>query len=187
MRTHKLLMAAILALVLMLGACMPRILIHSGVPDVVVVADTPTATQITPAGADAHFVQLDDYFIMEEDIGNDNPWVYATIGKLRQAASIETDNQARFLRVMDGADVWTRYYAKTRIATSDDIVLGKAIIAFDYQDENGDYRPPLTNQEARSGYWLKARIVDTSEMYRGVVMVSGGLKVKLNALRVAVN
>jgi hypothetical protein len=176
-----------LLLLLLATACVPRFLIRSGVPDVVVVANTPTSTQITPTGADAHFVQMDDYFIMEEPLGTGNDWVYATLAKMRQPAGAGTNNQAKFVRARDDAEVWTAYYLKTRTATAADLVLGRQVIAFDAQDGDGIYRSPASGAEARAGYWFTARITDLSELYRNVVGVGDGRRVRQNALRVVVN
>jgi len=171
-----------LALAALISGCS---IFRAQLPEVVVV-EAPGTTQVAAPGSDRHFIQPDDYFIMEESLLN-NPWVYAAIGKLKQTASLQTDNQARFLRMLDGADIWTRHYVKTRIANQDELVLAKEVIFLDVQDSNGNYRSPDSNQEARTSWWLMGKIVDTSEMFKGFVMVSGGLRVNLNAIRVVTN
>ena len=167
-----------------LTGCMQRFILNSGIPDVVVVAHTPTSSQIPSPGSDAHFVQVDDYFIMEQELAEQS-YVYATIAKMLSAAPVAGE-EARFLRAMDSQQITTRYFTKTRKAIESDYQLGKAVFFLNYLDQFGNYRAPETSSEARNGWWMKARITDTSETHKGYLNVSGGYNVNLNALRVAV-
>jgi len=175
-----------------LSGCAPRLNINPSLPDIVLVGTTPTNpatpnpdTPIPPSIADAHFVQPDDFFITEEPL-TDQGWIYARIAKMITPPTEDTKMQAQFLVTMDGSTVWTKFYKKTRIATREDFTLGKEVIFFDVPDQNGYYRHPENNQEARSGWWLYSRVVDTSELFKKVVMVAEGLKVNDNSLRVIV-
>lgn len=173
------------ALAILLSACVPNLVIRPNTPDVVVVANTsPTVTNpASTINADNHFVQLDDYFIMDTPLEG-NSWVYASMAKMTQAPSIATDNQAQFMRIMDGQTVWTKNYVRTRKATRADLTLGKPVVFLDLTDQFGNYRSPESNQEARVSWWLHSRIVDLTELFKGLVMVGDGLKVNESALRV---
>lgn len=171
---------------LMLSACVPNLVIKPSTPDIVLVAPSNTTgtPEVPTGGSDRHFVQPDDYFIMESPLQNEE-WVYASIGKMLTPASEGTKFQGQFLRVLDGNTVWTKYFTKTRIATAEDLTLGKEVYVFDAADDNGNYRAPESNSECRNNWWFKARITDLSELYKNLVMVSGGYKVKRDAIRVA--
>lgn len=176
-----------LAASLLLTACVPNIVLRPNTPDVVVNVPQVTGPTITgPAlGGDNHFIQVDDFFVMEEPLGT-NTWVYAAVAKMSTAPSQETDNQGQFLRILDGQSIWSRHWAYTRKATAEDIALGKQVIFLDITGDNDVYRSPLSNQEARTSWWLTSRIVDLTNLFRGQVMVGGGLNVSTDALRVIV-
>jgi len=179
---------AVLALAtLLMTGCVPNLVIRPNTPDVVLVAPgttTTTGPEVPTGGADRHFVQPDDYFIMESALENQE-WIYASIAKMITPASDGTKFQGQFLRVLDGNTIWTKYFTKTRIATAEDLALGKEVYVFDNTDANGNYRAPESNSECRNNWWFKARITDLSELYKNLVMVSGGYKVNRDALRVA--
>ena len=134
---------------------------------------------------DKHFVQHDDYFVYEEQLTNQE-WIYVQLGKLITPATLETKNQAEFLLTQSGQKRWMKYWTKSRIASKEELKLGTAVICFDATDDEGIYRVPENTQEARSGVWFMARITDTSEMFKGYVLVSGGFKVSLNNLRITI-
>ena len=179
---------AVIGALTLLSGCAPRLNVNPILPDVVLVASTPsTPNTPPPAGiADAHFVQPDDFFITDEPY-TDQGWVYARIAKMITPPTEDTKWQAQFLVTMDGSTVWTKNYKKTRIATRADLVLGRMVIFFDSSDDNGWYRAPQNNQEARSGWWALSRIVDVSELFKKVVMVTDGMKVNESAVRVVLD
>lgn len=178
------LLAALLALALLAGCGVNRAL--GAIMPAVPVAQTPSSSQVNQSGSDAHFVVLDDYFIMETPLG-ENPYVYASVGKMKAVATAQTNNQARFLRAMDNQSVLTQYYCKTRIANSADLTVGKEVYILDRTDSSGYHRAPLNAGEKNGSYWFKTKITDISRKAQGQVMVGGGLWVNINAVRVAVN
>ena len=143
-----------------------------------------TSTTATDTG-DAQFVQDADYFVTDELLG-DNDWMYVEMAKLIAPATPETKGQAQFLMIQAGNTAWKKYWMKSRIAKSSDISLGKQVIVFEGNSSSDVYNVPASNQQARSYNWFISRIVDTSESFRGYVMVGGGYKVALNNLRVVV-
>ncbi|MBW6514163.1 MAG: hypothetical protein K0B87_05345 [Candidatus Syntrophosphaera sp.] len=173
------------ALTLLAAGCVPRFFLESGIPDVVVVAKTPSSSQIPAPGVDAHFVYVDDYFIMEEPL-TDQSYVYAAVAKMVVAPSPATDNRGKFRRLMDNQEVWTRYYAKTRIATRADMIVDKEVFFLNYLDSYGNYRAPESLSETQNSWWFKARVSGTADLHRGFLTIGGGYNVSLNALRVAV-
>lgn len=175
---------AILAALPILTGCVPRFL-NSRLPDVVVVDTTPNTSQVTSPGADAHFVMVDDYFIMEGPL-EEQAYVYAAIGKMLEAPK-GGSGEARFNRLLDQQEIRTPYYAKTRRATENDYQLGREVFFLNSLDNEGNYRAPENASETQTGWWLKSKITDTSEVYRGLISITGGYKVNLNALRVVAN
>jgi len=132
---------------------------------------------------DDHFLQPDDYFILEDPLGN-SAWIYVFLAKMMTPPSKETKDQAQFMIVMDGVTKWHKDWVSTHIATKEDIKLGKEVIFIDLMDANGIYRAPESNQETRQSYWLMSRITDLSELFKGYVLVGDGLQVSTKALRV---
>ncbi len=181
------LMVLLIVAVVMAG-CAPRLVISPGMPDLVVNVPSSGSSQTyaAPQGnADAHFVQPDDYFFNEESL-EDYRWVYVKLGKLSTAPSPETKNQAQFLNTSTGKQEWAKWWAKTRIATKNDLVLGTEVICFDSNNNGEVYLPPVSNQSARTDSWFLARITDTSELFKGYVLVTDGYKVHMNNLRVII-
>ena len=173
------------ALTLFAAGCVPRFFLDSGFPDVAVVAKTPSSSQIPAPGVDAHFVYVDDYFITEEPLTNQS-YVYAAVAKMIVAPSPATDNRGKFRRLMDNQEVWTRYYAKTRIATNADFTADKEVFFLNFLDSYGNYRAPESLSETQNSWWFKAKISGTTELHRGFLTVGGTYNVSLTALRVAV-
>lgn len=170
------------SLALVAAGCMPRFLINAATPDVVVVS-APSAQQVTATGGDAHFILVDDYFVMEQALAGQD-FVFAALGKMLTAPGPNTNNQARFRRILDNQELWSTHYAKTRLARTADYILNQTVWYPNYQDSFGNYRAPESDTEARSGWWMQARISDISELHKGWLTVTGGYRVNLNALRV---
>lgn len=177
--------AILLSAVFVITACVPRLVIQPQAPDIVIAptGGTVTQTQAPTGNSDRHFIQPDDYFILDDALGNET-WQDAYIAKMITPPSEGSKFQGQFLRVVDGNSVWTKYFAKTRIATAADLVLGKEVYVFGAVDDNGYKRPPESNLECRTGWWVKSRIVDTSELYRKVVILANGDQARIDALRV---
>ncbi len=135
--------------------------------------------------SDDHYIQADDYFIAEEELGS-KTYIYVYIAKMVTPPTKDTKNEAKFMRVRDSKEAWTKVYWKTRIATKADIKLGAVMICFDGDNEDDVNMPPEDKDQARNWNWWMAKITDTSDLHKGFVTVAGGEKVSLNALRVAV-
>lgn len=169
---------------LVLAGCGANRAIGAILPGVVPVATAPGTSQVNPSGADAHFILLDDYFILEEPLG-ENTYVYAATAKMKTAPGANTNNQGRFLRSMDNQMILTQYFTKTRIATIVDFVPGREVYVLDKTDASGNLRSPANSSEANGGYWFKARITDVSQKAQGLLTLSGGYQAYTNAVRVA--
>lgn len=189
MKTRKSLAKLILALPLslLIFACTPQVVLRPNIP-VLVDSDAIEKAVAPIAGQDAHFLTLTDFFFLEEPMAREDHIAWVELGKIVQAPSPETDNQAQMLRIRDGVSVWAKWLASTRIATNADIALGKTVIFYDGNWDNYDVRQaPPNNQEARSNTWLMSRITDTSELFKGYVLCGGEMKVAARNLRVIVN
>lgn len=175
-----------IAAALALSACVPNSWLNSALPNPAVVAQPATSSQLPEAGTDAHFVRVDEYFVMEQPLAK-QPFVFASLGRIEAAPDPEHNNESRFLRFLDRQQVWTIYFNKTRLARNGDLVLDKEVFFLQLTDAKGNNRAPQTSEETRGGWWMKAKITDISTVADGYVKVSGGQNVNLNALRVAVN
>ncbi|HNX37138.1 MAG TPA: hypothetical protein PL124_01920 [Candidatus Cloacimonadota bacterium] len=140
---------------------------------------------VVPA-IDAQYIQSDDYFMADEAINDDQTYIWVEIGKLRTAATPETKNQAKFFNVRSGREEWKSWWAKTQIATQSNLVPGTLVIAFNDNNNNDVYEAPESTEEARTGGWFLARITDVSDFFKGYIIVSGGYKVGVNNLRIAI-
>jgi hypothetical protein len=130
---------------------------------------------------DVHFIQEDDWFYSDRNF--ESGWIRVELAKMLQAAAPETRNEAKFMDVKNGQEVWTPHFWQTRAAQPSDIKMGAVMIIFDYTRDDVYVRPE--NQElARTDGWFMAKITDTSTLYQNVVMVSGGYRVKTDNLRV---
>ncbi|MBM4403566.1 MAG: LPP20 family lipoprotein [Candidatus Cloacimonetes bacterium] len=134
---------------------------------------------------DSHYVQSDDFFVFDVPLGS-NEYIYVHLAKLQTPPSAATNNQAEFFLVMSGDRQWKDHWVRTRKAQTEDLRIGAEIIVFDQTDNSGVYRSPISNQEARSHNWYMTRITDLSDMYKGYVLGSGGLKIGLTCIRIIV-
>ncbi len=128
-------------------------------------------------------MQSDDYFVLDAPLGS-SEYIYVFLAKFQTAASSASSNQAEFFLIMSGDKQWKNHWVKTRKAQAEDLKIGREIIVFDVTDANGVYRAPESNQEARSSYWIMTRITDMSDLYKGYVLGSGGLRIGVNSIRV---
>ncbi|TGL63383.1 hypothetical protein [Leptospira sarikeiensis] len=137
------------------------------------------------AEEDSHYIQPDDFFISREEY-TDQTYINVYIGKeMTPASATKTKGEGEFLQVTDGKKYWTKYFYMTRLATDKDLKLGTKVIMFDMGTEDG-YRAPATKEEARTGSWFMATITDVSDLFKGIVTVSGGYKIQKNNIRAIV-
>lgn len=133
--------------------------------------------------SDAHYIQPDDYFISEEQLGTKN-FIYLKIAKMVTPPSKATKNEAQFMTVANANEIWTQIYWKTRMIQKSDIKLGNVVIAFESNPESGVYAAPEKKSQARQYDWFMGKITDTSDLHKGYITMAGGYKVSLNALRI---
>ena len=134
---------------------------------------------------DDHFIQSDDYFIAEKDLEGSS-WIYIEVAKMIQAPGTDTNGEAKFLVVRDGKEKWTKHFWQTRIAEEEEINLGLPVIIYDSRSSR-IYVPPKDRRAARTRRWFMAKITDTSTIYKGNVLVSGGYTVSTKNLRILLN
>jgi len=136
-----------------------------------------------PSDADAHFIQPADYFISQNDFPGQG-YIWVNLAKVITPPSAKTKNEGQFMIVESGKELWTKYFWKSRIASKSEIKIGKLIIAFDNNKTDDVYCAPENKEDARTGSWFMAKITDTTDTYKGYVMVSGGYKVSLDNIRI---
>ena len=169
---------------LLITACVPRLKVSSLLPDVVQVAsttDNPSAP--TTVIEDKHYIQTDDFFVSEIPL-TDQHYVYVGVAKMIVAPSEESNQQAKFKLTRSDSVIWTQHYHKTRIASKDDLKVGKEVIFFRGTDAEGNYRAPLDADEAHNGDWRLSKIQDLGSLSQGIVTVSGGDRIKRDNIRV---
>jgi hypothetical protein len=144
-----------------------------------------TLISTTPLFAedDDHYITSDHYFITKEKFTQG--WIYVTLATLKTEATPQTKNEAEFITVRDGEEIWTKFYYKTRIADKTEIKRGLEVIACEVSDDE-IYRAPQDKDEAFQNNWFMAKVTDVSDLFKGYVTVSGGYKIKIDNLRVVV-
>jgi len=143
------------------------------------------ALPVLAAEEDEQYVATEDFFISTEPFKNQD-WIGISLAKQLQAPTKETKNEGQFLRTSDGKTLWTKYFWKTTPVAAESLKLGDPVVMADLQDENGLYRAPETRDEAVTSAWFMAKVTDLSDLYKDVVMVSGGYKIRKDALRALV-
>ena len=61
---------------------------------------------------DEHYLEDDHYFISKEKLTG--AWMNVTLATMDTPASPDTKNEAKFLTVRDGEEIWTKFYWKTK-------------------------------------------------------------------------
>ena len=136
------------------------------------------------AGEDRHFIQDDDYFINQEgDLGS-NTYIYVQIAKMIEQPTSETRGQAKFMTIPDGQEVWTQYFWQSRpVQAEGEIKLGTVVLMSE-ASEGGIYIAPRSADESRvNNRWFMGKIIDMSQMFKGIVKVSGGYDISKENLR----
>ena len=143
--------------------------------------DSPTAS-VSPQ-LDNHFISPDHWLVSSR--APSGQWAYVELAAPIRAPSAETQGQGHFVTTRQGNALWTQHAWATRPATADDLSLGTRVFMVHRRDGNV-YRAPNSHTEAISQRWWTATVVDTSELFRDVVTVSGGYTISLDALRVPI-
>jgi hypothetical protein len=152
-----------------------------------VAAVVPLAAQ-APA-LDNHYVDSNEVFIAQQE-ATEGGYTAVALARMLEEPSARTRGEGQFLVIGTGAGftagqrVWTRYYWRTRIATPEDVRLGKQVFVPELS-ENGVYRQPNDRQEAVNGGWWTAAITDLTDMYKQQVTAAGEYHVGVSAMRVA--
>jgi len=136
-------------------------------------------------GDDGHFIQSDDYFISNEQLG-EHSYIYVDLAKMVTPPSGGTKGEGEFMKVHGGQNKWTSHIWQSRIASSSELRLGMHFIAFHDNNQKGVYEAPNKKDRARGGTWWYAKITDMSDTYKGFVTVSGNYKVGLNNIRIPI-
>lgn len=131
---------------------------------------------------DQHFLR-DGHWIVANNALGKRKYVYASVAAAVQTPSAQTKNEGHYLRLKDGAYVWTREAWQTRPATQADLQPG-VIVFMAHHREKGTYVRFTERHKSVAGTWWVSRVTDTSELYRGTVTVAGGHRVAVDNLRV---
>jgi hypothetical protein len=137
------------------------------------------------ARLDQHYVNpAEEYFVAEQDYNGG--WQWVVLARMIRPASDTTKGEAQFMSLggnkAAGERFWSHYYWKTRLATPDDIKVGKVVFVADLSEADV-YRPPHSRQEVLENRWWMATVTDVTDMFKQQVMV-GEYRVNINSLRV---
>ncbi len=133
---------------------------------------------------DAHFLQPGHWIVSKKPLP-EKGYSYASLALAVKAPSEETGGEGDFLLTRDGSYEWTRYAWQTRPATEADLRPGVHVFML-HRSKGGLYIAPESRVDALAKRWWTAKIVDASELYKGVVQVAGGYKVAVDGLRVPI-
>lgn len=133
---------------------------------------------------DDHYIDTDVIFVSKEQFKGSG-WIYVKAAKVITPPSSKTKNEGQYMIISDGEEIWTKYFWKTRIASEKELKIGLVVIAFERADD-GVYYAPEDKSEALSDNWFMAKITDLSDKHKGYVTVSGGYKINLENMRIAV-
>jgi hypothetical protein len=134
---------------------------------------------------DQHYINADEeYFVADQEYNGG--WQYVTLARMLRPASDTTKGEAQFMSLgghkTAGQRFWSRWFWRTRLATPDDVKVGKIVVCLDAQDENG-YRPPQNREETLGTSWWMGTVTDVTDMYKQQAM-AGEFRVSINCLRV---
>jgi hypothetical protein len=133
---------------------------------------------------DGHHIDSDIIYISKEPFKGSG-WIYVKTAKTVTPASAKTKNEGLYMTTSDGDEIWTKHFWKTRIASEKELKTGLIVIAFE-RSEDDVYVSPENKSQAISDNWFMAKITDMSDRHKGYVTVSGGYKISLENIRIAV-
>ncbi len=133
---------------------------------------------------DDHFIDSDVIFVSKEPFKGSG-WIYVQTSKVVTPPSAKTKNEGQYMIISNGEEIWTKYFWKTRIASEKELKIGLIVIAFE-RTEDDIHVSPENKSQAIADNWFMAKITDMSDKHKGYVTVSGGYKISLENLRIAV-
>ena len=136
--------------------------------------DTSAGVQLGGA-EDAHFVRADHWLVSDKPLPAQG-WQWVDLAVALKNPSAATKREGQFMRTGDGWILWTAHAHRTRPATQADLKVG-GFAFMPHVKKNSVYGAPSSRKVALGSRWWVARIVDTSELYKGVVTVAGNYKV----------
>ncbi len=143
--------------------------------------DSPSVVISGPE--DKHFIHDDYWFVGDADLPASG-YINVRVAVAVKPPTKETGNEGQFILIPSGKIVWSKYAWKTRIASKDELKTGVYAFMLDTQ-RDGVYRAPESREDAFGGsQWFAAKIVDTGQMYKGVLGVAGGYNVAPEGMRV---
>lgn len=111
--------------------------------------------------------ESDEYLVADDESSH-----YMDFGKLMTPPSA-VKAEAEFLVYRVSQKEWKDYFVKVRSATAADLNVGNEVIYYTGNRQQEVYQPPKDRSSARSNYWYKGLITDTSLLAtRGIVYVA---------------
>ncbi|GEM_PF-2407029 len=144
----------------------------------------PGKTIQAPSGdMDAHFIKAEEYFTSARPIKSSGS-TEVRISTMITPPAEQSKGEAQFMDSYKGTEFWTKNFWKTRIASQEDLKVGKTIVYWGRYAKNHVYFAPRDQKEARNVSWRLAKITDTSDLFKNEVTVAGNKKVAVDSIRV---
>jgi len=153
--------------------------------DAIRVADALPAAGVSADlanGEDAHFLTAGHWLVADKPLTA--KWMYAEVAAPIKEPSAATKGDGQFISLRDGKVAWSKHAWRTRPATQADLKPGTQVFMV-HERDGQSYRKPKDRIEGLTHRWWTAKIIDASQLYKGMVTVGGGYVVNVDALRVA--
>ncbi|MBI4508994.1 MAG: hypothetical protein HY698_05130 [Deltaproteobacteria bacterium] len=151
--------------------------------DAVRLVEGDSSKTASMAGAeDTHFFQPDHFIIATNPLPGRGR-IQGEIGIAITKPSPDTKGEGLFIGARRGKVYWTRNAWRTVPATSDRVKVGQ-FVAFPYDTRDGVHQRPATRELALGHSWWIAKVVDTSDVFKGVITTANGMKVSVDAVRI---
>ena len=145
--------------------------------------DGDNSPRLTVGGTEDKWYVKPDYWFIANNGLPATGYETVTLAVAIKAPSAETKGEGQFMKLGTGEILWTKNAWKQRAATQADMKLGAYAIALDHS-ENNVYVPPTSREQALTGNWFVAKIVDVGQAYKGQVTFAGGYAVQIDGTRV---
>jgi len=149
------------------------------------VIEGDTSPTVTIGGAeDGHYLTGNHWIVVPKGLPEQR-YRYGFVGAPIQPPTAQTKDDGNFINLSTGEVGWNKGFM-TRPAQQADLQVG-TFAFMPHINRNGVYQAPDSRLKSLTTRWWVAKIVDTSELYKGVVEVAGGYKIAAAAIRVQAN
>jgi len=141
-----------------------------------------SATLNVASDVDKHFLSSSHYHIAKKPLP-EKGYDLIHVGLAIAPPAATRQGEGHYYNAKTGRPLWTAHAWLSRPATQQDLTVGRHVI-YASKRKGGLHVPVASRQESLHQQWYVAKLVDTSQLYKGVVTTSQGHDVSLEALRV---